>query len=301
MTFSVTVLGCSAAIPVIQRFSTAHLLQTDGRFFLIDCGEGTQIQLRRYGLSAMRIQCVFISHMHGDHTFGLPGLLSTMGMNGRTEPLHLFGPAPLEGYLQQVYAFFNPPEFEVIFHALPDQPQQIFEDKQLTVSCFPLKHRIKTWGFRFEEKERLRNIRPDMIAYYRIPVRDIPGIKAGNDFVTEDGEIIPNRKLTVPGIPARSYAFCSDTVYNEDMLPYIDGVDLLYHEATYAADQAARAAEVFHCTTVCAARIAVKAHARQLMIGHYSAKYKELEPLLQEARTVFPDTILATDGLTVKL
>lgn len=301
MKFSVTVLGCSAALPTFHRFSTAHLLQTDGRFFLIDCGEGTQIQLRRFGLSAMRIHGIFISHLHGDHTFGLPGLLSSMSMNGRTEPLHIFAPAALENVLHHIFTYFCAPDFELVFHALPAAPQEIYEDKTLTVRCFPLKHRIPTWGFRFQEKERPRNILPEMIDFYKIPVKAIPGIKAGEDFVSPEGTVVPNRRLTVPGIPARSYAFCSDTMRSEELVPYVSGVNLLYHEATYASTEKTRAAEVYHSTAADAAETALAAGAGQLLIGHFSAKYKQLDALLQEARAIFPATVLAEDGLTISL
>ena len=301
MLFSVTILGCSAALPTASRYSTAQLLQTAGRFFLVDCGEGTQIQLRRFGLSALRISHIFISHLHGDHVFGLPGLISTMNMNGRQDPLHLYGPGDLEPMVRQVLHYGNAPLFQLVFHVLPPSHDVIYEDKRMQITSFPLKHRIPTWGFRFQEKERLRNMRPGVQAYYKIPIRQLPLIKAGEDFVCEDGTVIPNQRLTVPGIRPRSYAFCSDTMFSESIVPYIRDVDLLYHEATYAQAEEKRAAEVFHATSAQAARIAGMANARRLVIGHFSAKYKDLKQLLADATAVFPQTVLAYDGLTISL
>lgn len=302
MMFSVTILGSSAAFPTAHRFSTAQVLQTAGRFFLIDCGEGTQIQLRRFGISALRIHSIFISHLHGDHVFGLPGLISTMGMTGRTDTLHLYGPKELEGMLDSQLRFFNPPEFPLCFHVLtPNTSDAIYEDAHLTVCSFPLKHRIPTFGFRFQEKERPRNLKPGMKEFYQIPVRDLPDIKAGKDFITPEGKAIPNDYMTIPGIRSRSYAFCSDTVYTDTLIPYVKEVDVLYHEATYSQVRVDRAREMYHSTAEQAASIAKAAQVEKLVIGHFSAKYKDLDPLLQEAQAVFPNTVLAYDGLTLDI
>lgn len=297
MIFSVTVLGSGAALPTSQRFPSAQVLQVGERLFLIDCAEGTQIQLRRFKIRFNQIRAIFITHLHGDHVFGLPGLLSSLGLSGRTEPVDIFGPPFLKEWLTAAGKYFVPTGFPVSVHTMDArEPTTIYEDKQITVACFPLKHRVPTWGYMFREKPKLLNIRKDMIDLYQIPLRDIPGIKSGGDYLTADGKSIPNSRLTYPPVKPRSYAYCSDTVYSEQLPQFVKGVDLLYHEATYGSDGKERSKETFHSTAEDAARIAEAAGAEKLVIGHFSARYKDITPLLEEARSIFANTEAAEDG-----
>jgi ribonuclease Z len=303
MSFTVTILGSSSALPTSNRNLTAHVLNVDERFFLIDCGEGTQLQLRKFKAKLGRLNHIFISHLHGDHVFGLPGLISSFNLLGRTQTLHIYAHPDLEKILKQFLSyFFVKFEFEIVYHPLNTKHfEQIYEDNKITVSSFPLKHRIPTCGFVFREKDRLKNIRKDAIAYYQIPVREIPQIKKGEDFITTEGLLISNEKLTLDTHPAKSYAFCSDTAYLENIIPYISNVDLLYHEATYAEEDTARASETLHSTSVDAASIALKSNAKKLIIGHFSARYKDETPLVMQARKIFPNTEAAEEGKEIVL
>jgi len=257
MTFSLTVLGSNAAIPANNRNLSAHLLNANERFFLIDCGEGTQFQLRRYHISFQKIKRIFISHLHGDHFFGLIGLLHSMHLLGRREELHLYAPAALKPIIDiQMEASETRLIYPLIFHSLQmDQPGLVCEEERISVHSFPLNHRIPTCGFVFREKN-------------------------------------PPRKVPV----ARSYAYCSDTGYSEEIIPFITGVDLLYHEATFMQDKAAAAMEKLHATAIEAATIAAMAKVKKLLIGHFSARYEDIAPLLAEARSVFPETYAAEEG-----
>jgi ribonuclease Z len=303
MPISVTVLGSASALPTSNRFLTAHVLNADERFFLIDCGEGTQFQLRKYKAKLGRLNHIFITHLHGDHMFGLPGLISTLNLLGRTEDLHIYAPAELKTILQQfLYHFFDYFKFRIVYHPLnPEGLNLIYEDKSLTVQSFPLKHRIETHGFLFKEKTRLLNIKKDVIECYKIPVKEIFNIKNGADFITEDGAVIPNKRLTTESHPPKSYAFCSDTAYTESFIEYIQNVDLLYHEATFSDEDLARAKDTFHSTASQAATIAEKANAKQLLIGHFSARYDNESVLKEQAQRIFKNTLAAKEGLTINL
>lgn len=298
MSMILTILGSSSALPTSTRNLTAHVLNVDERFFLIDCGEGTQLQLRKYKAKLGRLNHIFISHLHGDHVFGLPGLISTFNLLGRTQALHIYAHPDLKKILSQFLQYFIvKAEFEIIYHSLnPIAFEQIYEDSKITVSSFPLKHRVSTCGFLFKEKERLRNIRKDVIDYYQIPVRDIVQIKRGEDYITSEGLLIPNEKLTIQSHPPKSYAYCSDTAYLEDIIPYITDTDLLYHESTYAEEDTVRAKETLHSTSIDAATIAQKANAKKLVIGHFSARYKDETQLVEQARRIFPNTFPAEEG-----
>jgi ribonuclease Z len=303
MAFSVTILGSSSALPTSNRNLTAHLLNVDERFFLIDCGEGTQLQLKRYKAKFSKLDHIFITHLHGDHVFGLPGLISTLNLLGRKHPLHIYANAQLEKTLSQFMSFFyDNLDFPIVYHTLNmSSSEMIYEDNKLEVLSFPLKHRVPTCGFLFREKSRMKNIRKDMIDYYHIPVREIAAIKSGEDYITEEGIVIPNSKLTHESPPVKSYAFCSDTAYLEKVIPVIQNVDLLYHEATFAEADRERATETLHSTTIDAARIASLCGAKKLIIGHFSARYKDVSILGDESRRVFENTIVAEDGMTIDL
>lgn len=299
--FNVHILGCGSALPTLKHFASSQVVEIRGKFFMIDCGEGTQIQLRRSRVGFTKIQAVFISHLHGDHCFGLIGLISTFGMLGRTAALHVYAPAPLGPMLKaQMDMFCTGLEFEVVFHAVDTtQHQVIFEDRSLTVESIPLQHRIACSGFLFREKPTLPHIRRDMIDCFNIPVSQINNIKNGADWTTEDGRVIPNSKLTYPPASTRSYAYCSDTRYMPDLHKEIEGVSLLYHDSTYDSACAARAKLYYHSTSQQAAMVARDAHAQELVLGHFSARYDNESAILDEAKAVFPNTILAKEGLVM--
>lgn len=265
---------------------------------MIDCGEGTQIQLRRSRIHFSKIIAVFISHLHGDHCFGLPGMISTFGMTGRTAPLHIYAPAAFEPILDQTLNFFcQGLEFEVVFHAVDTkQNKVVYEDRSLTVETIPLQHRIDCCGYLFREKPTLPHIRRDMIDFYHIPISQINNIKAGADWATPEGDVIPNSKLTTPTAPARSYAYCSDTRYIKTLHNLVKEVSTLYHESTYAAQDADRARLYWHSTSQQAAQVARDAAAGKLLLGHYSARYGNEQQLLAEAKEIFPNTFLTQEG-----
>ncbi len=257
------------------------------------------MQLRRMRFRLGRLEHIFISHLHGDHVFGLFGLLSSLALTGREQALHLYGPGDLEEVVRQHLAMFDVHlPFEVVFHGLPcEKSSVIFEDKVLTVRHFPLHHRIPACGYLFREKERKRKFRPGVFEKYDIPIARRAGIQTGDDLLLADGRLIPNGELTTPGPPPRSYAFCSDTAYYRAMIPFIRDVDLLYHEATFSNEDVQRAVETLHSTARQAALIAREAQVKKLIIGHFSARYKDLNLLLEEAREIFPETFLAEDGV----
>ncbi|MFC2116837.1 ribonuclease Z [Bacteroidota bacterium] len=298
MSFAVTILGSSSALPTSERFPTAHLLNANERFFLIDCGEGTQMQLRRYRLRLGKIHHIFISHIHGDHTFGLFGLLSSFNLLGRKEPLHIYGPDLLEEMLLDHLKFFqNKLSYDLTFHKIQCRRSAlIYDDKNMEVRSLPLIHRVPTCGFLFREKPRERNILKEKIKEYNIPLRQIVEIKKGTDLLLQDGTVIPNSELTLPAPRPRSYAYCSDTRPNEAILPLIEGVDILYHEATFLNDDAKLAHETFHTTSRQAAELAKRAGAGKLLMGHFSSRYKDFSEFESEAKTVFPNTVIVNDG-----
>ena len=282
--FELIILGCSSATPTSSRNPSAQLLNIAERFFLIDCGEATQIQLRRYKLKFQRINHIFISHLHGDHYLGLPGLLSSMHLLGRTNDLHLYCPPELEEIIQMQFKHSQTfLKFKIIYHAHNYiNNDLIFEDTKVEVRTILLNHRIPTCGFIFREKPLLANISKDILQKYQIPVEQILAIKKGADYMSPQGSLIANDLLVTRRYKPRSYAFCSDTCYDESIIEYIKGVNLLYHEATFMNDMIARAKETYHTTALQAGTIAQKAEVFQLMIGHYSARYKDLQPLLTE-------------------
>ncbi len=298
MKFSVTVLGSNSALPTSERFPTAQVLNVSERFFLIDCGEGTQLQLRRNRIKMNRINHIFISHLHGDHCFGLIGLISTYRLLGRKSDLHIFGSSDLEKIFQPLIDYFcSDLSYKIIFHNIdPDVNKLIYEDNKIEVSTIPMEHRVPTCGFLFREKPRQNHLIREMIDFYKVPIKVLHEIKSGKDFVTDEGEIISNDKLTKPPAPPRSYAFCSDTKYSEKIIPLIRNVDLLYHEATFLDDKEELANSTFHSTARQAALIAKKAEVGSLIIGHFSSRYYDLEPFLTQAREVFAATELAREG-----
>ena len=299
MSFQLTILGTSSALPTSSRYPTAQVLHVLGRFFLIDCGEGTQTQMRKYKVGFSRFNHIFITHLHGDHIFGLVGLISTMALLGRQNDLHLYTHLELQKYLSPQLQFLYPEglPFKIVYHPLSFKKEQlIYDDEKVAVFSFPLSHRIPTCGFRFEEKPALPNLLPEKIDEYHIPIRERQRIKEGGDFVCTDGRIIPHAELTVKKSRARSFAFCSDTRYDESYIESVRNVDLLYHEATFANDNQKLAQETFHSTGEDAAKAALKAGVGKLIIGHFSARYKDVQPILTEAQAVFPNTEAITEG-----
>jgi ribonuclease Z len=299
VTFSLTILGSSSAVPTSNRFPAAHVINLHERCFLIDCGEGTQIQLRRNNIGLGKIDHIFITHIHGDHTFGLFGLISTLNLLGRKNDLHLYASPLLELILNDHFKYFydRPLAFRIIFHPLGSKKKQlIYEDSKALVFSFPLKHRIPACGFLFQEKPPLLNLKKDMIRLHQVPVNEMQNIKSGKDFCNDKGEVIPNELLTMPPLKARSLAYCTDTRYTESILPVINNADVLYHEATYLHELKERARETGHSTAREAGIIARKANVGKLVIGHFSARYKTTEQLVNEARSEFSESYAANEG-----
>lgn len=301
--FNVQILGAGSALPTIMHNPSSQLVDVNGKLFMIDCGEGTQLQMRKARARIGRLHSVFISHLHGDHVFGLPGLLSSLGLLGRTAELTIYAHQEIEQFLKPLLNFFcQNLSYSVRLVLLKRKGfNLIFENKSISIHSFPLKHRIATSGFLIKEKEKQRHIKREMIDYYNIPIREINNIKNGADFITSQGIAIPNLRLTTPPNPQRSYAYCSDTVYDESIVKYIKGVDLLYHEATFAESEIVRAKKTGHSTARQAAEIAKMAQVKKLIIGHFSSRYSDLNVLLEEARAVFRNTELAEEKKIVDL
>lgn len=301
--FRIHILGCGSALPTMKHFASAQVVEMRGKFFMVDCGEGTQIQLRRSHVGFTKIQAIFISHLHGDHCLGIIGLISTFGMLGRTATLHIYAHEDLGPLLNDMLQMFCPHlDFSVEFHAINTTQQSvIFEDRSLTVETIPLQHRMPCCGFLFREKPTLRHIRRDMIDYYGIPNYQINNIKNGADWVTSDGETIANERLTSPADAPRSYAYCSDTRYISSLHSRLEGVNVLYHESTYDEASAERAKLYYHSTSTQAATVARDAHVGRLLLGHFSARYDNEQGILAEAKAVFPNSMLANEGLVVEV
>lgn len=298
--FRVHILGCGSALPTPRHYSSAQVVELRGKQFLVDCGEGTQIQLRRSRIRFTKISAVFITHLHGDHCFGLIGLLSTFGLLGRTARLTVYAPQALESMLKQQMALFcHDFDYEVDFVAVDTTCQQVvYEDRSLTVESIPLEHRMPCCGYLFREKPTLAHIRRDMIDFYHIPVSQINNIKNGADWVTPEGERVANSRLVTPADPARSYAYCSDTRYIPTLHQRIEGVTMLYHESTYGEDNLLLAQKYCHSTARQAAMVARDANAGKLLLGHYSQRYDDESVLLKEAQEVFSNSFLTTEQAT---
>jgi ribonuclease Z len=299
--FKIHILGCGSALPTLRHNASSQIVEIRGKMFMVDCAEGTQMQLRRSKINFQRIQAVFISHMHGDHCFGLIGMISTFGLMGRTAPLDVYATKELGPVLDMLMkSFCNDYSFEVRFHAIDTkQNAVIYDDRSLTVETIPLQHRVPCCGFLFREKPTLPHIRRDMIDYLEIPFSQINNIKAGADWVTPDGKVIPNSKLVTPSDNTRSYAYCSDTRYIPDLWKLVNGATVLYHESTYASDCEDRARTYWHSTARQAAMVARDAKVGKLLLGHYSARYNDESKILDEAKAVFPESFLTNEGMTV--
>lgn len=300
MSFKLTILGSNSALPTSNRYPTAQVLEVPGRCFLIDCGEGTQIQLRRNKINFSKIQHIFISHLHGDHFYGLIGLLSTMNLMGIKNDVHIYSHSELKTLIDPLLnSIKGAMTINPVFHPLNfKKPQTVFESKKAEVISFPVKHSIPTCGFLFKEKPKSANIKKELIKAYNIPIAQIKAIKEGADFTTEDGQTIPNEKLTIAASPPKSYAFCTDTAYHPPIVEIIKDVDLLYHESTFLEELKDLAEKTKHSTAKQAARIAQLANVKKLLIGHFSARFTNTSYFETEAREVFTNTEAAVEGKT---
>ena len=295
--FKVHILGCGSALPTLKHFPSCQVVDCRGKLFMVDCGEGAQLQMRRAGLSFSKMGHIFISHLHGDHCLGLIGMLSTFNLLGRTAAMHIYAHEALKAQLDAQLPFYcRDLAYPVEFHAIDTTRRAIiYEDRSLQVETLPLSHRMPTTGFIFTEKPTLPHIRRDMIDCYEIPVSQINNIKNGADYIAPDGTVVPNKKLVTPADAPRAYAYVSDTCYLPQLAHELKGINLMYHEATYASDNEAMAAKYFHSTARQAATVALEAQVGQLLLGHYSSRYDNENVLLNEAREVFANTKLSRE------
>jgi ribonuclease Z len=300
--FEVTILGSSSALPTSHRNTTAQVLNHSERFFLIDCGEATQIQMRRFRINIQRIDHIFISHLHGDHIFGLPGLINTLNLLGRTKDLHIYAPAQLENFLNAIHTYiFTRINYQIIFHYLHKEGKElIYENKLLKVYSFPVSHRIDTWGFSFEEKLQPRKLIKELIEKLNIPIPWRIKLKNGEDYIDENGDMIENTKLTLPPPAPRKYVFITDTEYLPSLKNYFkETIDLLYHEATFLESEKDRAAETKHSTAKQAGEMATILNAKKLLLGHFSTRYKDVSLFIDEAKQTYKgEIVLVEDGKT---
>lgn len=297
--FKVHILGCGSALPTLKHNASSQLVEIRGKVFMMDCGEGAQMQLRRTHIHFGKINAIFISHLHGDHCFGLLGLLSSFGMLGRTSLLKVYAPAEYEKlFKQQINFFMTGLEYKIDFVPVDTtQSKVVYEDHSLTVETIPLEHRVPCCGYLFKEKPTLPHIKRDMIDCFNIPISQINNIKNGADWVTEDGDVISNDRLVEPAEPVRSYAYCSDTRYIPHLFEKLKGVTTLYHESTYLSENESRAKLYYHSTAHQAALVARDAGVKKLILGHFSARYNNEQVLLEEAKDVFENSFLAKEGL----
>jgi len=317
---AVTILGNNSALPAFDRHPTAQIVTMEDHIFLVDCGEGTQMQMAKYKIRRSKINHIFISHLHGDHYFGLIGLLTSMGLLGRTQDLHIHAPSALQEIigLQLKVADIHLP-YGLHFHSLnqtltpldqplnsldpplKDEPAVLLREPRYEVSCFPVIHRIECWGFIFREVRAFRRVNPERARQHDVPASFFDRLKWGESYQKKDGTIVGNELVTDPASKPRSYAYAADTMFDERIAVYVRGVDLLYHETTYLKDLEIQAGRRFHSTTAQAATIALKAGVQRLLIGHFSSKYEKLQAFEQEAREIFPNSDLALEGVTYKI
>lgn len=294
--FAVTILGNNSAVPAFDRHPTSQVVTYDGNNYLVDCGEGTQIQMINYKIRRSKISHIFISHLHGDHYFGLIGLINSFGLLNHQQELHVFGPSPLKKIIEiQLKVADTKLPYQLYLHTIT-KPVTLLDTEKLSVKCFRTNHRIECYGFVFTEKKQPRRLEPDKAKEYEIPISFYERLKDGEDYTRKDGTVIKNEWVTEPAEPGRKYAFCADTKYDESLIPHIKGADMIYHETTYLDNLRERAESRFHSTSKQAAELAKKAGIKKLLIGHFSSKYDTLEEFEKEAREIFPNTELALEG-----
>ncbi|MEO5683727.1 MAG: ribonuclease Z [Chitinophagaceae bacterium] len=297
---AVTILGNNSALPAFDRHPTAQVVTLDDHLFLVDCGEGTQMQMAKYRIRRSRINHIFISHLHGDHYFGLIGLITSMGLLGREHDMHLHAPAPLKELIEmQLKVADTALPFKLHFHPLEEG--MITNEEKFRVFCFKVSHRIPCWGFRFEQVRAPRRIWPEKALEQGVPASFFDKLKWGEDYTSKTGQLIKNETVTHAAPAPLSYAYSADTMYDERIIDKVKGADLLYHETTYLKDLADRATKRFHCTTEQAATIALKAGVGRLIIGHFSSKYEVLHEFESEAKAVFSNTELALEGVSYRI
>lgn len=303
MSFKLTILGCNSALPTSERNPTAQVLEVRERFFLIDCGEGTQVQIRKNRIRLGKINHVFISHLHGDHFFGLFGLISTYSLLNRNTPLTIYSPPGLKALLMPVFRHLNDKlSYELIFKEINTSvPLMIYEDNLIEVSAIPMQHRITCYGYQFKEKQQLYNLKRNVVSDYQLSIKEIHQAREGLDIVRENGDTIPSQNLISGRKIPRSYVYYADTAFSDTWAEFIRGADLLYHEATFMQDKVHLAEATGHSTALQAASFAALAQVKKLVIGHFSSRYKELSDLLAEARAIFPETSLAEDGASFEV
>ena len=295
--FAVTILGNNSAVPAFDRHPTSQVVTLDGTNYLVDCGEGTQIQMINYKIRRSKISHIFISHLHGDHYFGLVGLINSFNLLGHKQELHIFGPSPLKEILEiQMRVADTTMCYPLHIHTITE-PTVLLDNEKVTVKCFRTNHRIECYGFSFEQKKKLRKLDAVKAKSYSIPSSFYERLTNGEDYTTSDGTVIRNEQVTMPATPGKKYAFCADTKYDESLIPHIQDYDMIYHETTYLDHLHERAEARFHSTTKQAATLAGKAGVKKLLIGHFSSKYDTLEEFESEAREVFPNTDLALEGV----
>ena len=301
--FDLNILGCGSAMPTARHCAPSQVINLRDKLYMIDCGEGTQSQMRKMHIKFSRLNHIFITHLHGDHCFGLPGLISTLGMLNCIGDLFIYGPKEVGEYILMIEKLFcQGLPFQITFKAVdPNNYDLVMEDRSVSVYSLPMKHGIPCCGYLFVEKERSPHIIREMVDFDKVPVSMIERIKQGEDFITDEGIVVPNHILTRPAEPAKRFAYCSDTAYFPKIIPYIQGVDLLYHEATFLEADSARAYDTFHSTAKQAATIAKDAQVKKLLIGHYSARYTEDVPLKKEAKSIFANTSLANERMVISL
>lgn len=304
MSLHLTILGCHSATPRVNAYPTSQYLVVNNRHFLIDCGEGTQRQMRKYKVGFSKIDHIFISHLHGDHFFGLIGLISTFGILNREKELHLYGPEGMKDLILSLLKHTGSHvKYRLVFHQLnSNESEIIFEDDKVSVATIPLDHRVYTNGFLFKEKQKPRKLNMEAIQEFpEIDRSQYNNIKAGKNIVLSNGKIVENKRLTLNPAKPLSYAYCSDTCYKPDIIPIIQNVDLLYHEATFLSDREDLAAKTKHSTASEAAKIALNANVKKLILGHYSSRYANLNDFKTEAAAIFSNVILAQAGKEVSL
>ncbi|MCO6496882.1 MAG: ribonuclease Z [Chitinophagaceae bacterium] len=293
---AVTILGNNSALPAHGRHPTSQVVQTSEHFFLVDCGEGTQLQMSNFKIKRSRIDHIFISHLHGDHYFGLIGLITSYGLQSRQNDLHIYSPEGLEQIIRlQLPSSHAMLPFNIHFHVL-NKEETLFEDNHLRVSCFAVNHKIECYGFLFEEKHNPRKLDPEKVKLYKVPYSFYDELHRGKDYVTKEGKVIPNADLTIAAEPGKKYAYCADTAYYEPICKAIQEADLIYHETTYRRGEEERAALRYHSTTTQAATIALKANVKKLLIGHFSSRYEDVSVLQKEASEVFENCEAAVEG-----